>query len=178
VNDVLSFTDGRLRPARREDTTALRAFLHQPDVRRFLCDDEKVSTEFVEDLLTQSRDGEQRGLGLWVVDHDKQAFAGLIGLQGLDQSSEKAPQAADAIEVIVAVGPRWTGRGLASTALKAVLRHARNRWGFARVLARVDEPNEASHRLFERLGFTRGDTVAGPIYPLVTYELSLETADV
>jgi RimJ/RimL family protein N-acetyltransferase len=46
------------------------------------------------------------------------------------------------------------GRGLAAEAAQAMLSLAFDELALERVIARIDEPNEASRRMIARLGFT------------------------
>jgi RimJ/RimL family protein N-acetyltransferase len=63
-------------------------------------------------------------------------------------------------------------RGLATEAARVVLVHAFDRLDLPRVLADVDEPNEASVRVLQRLGATelRRETHEGR--PLLHFELN------
>lgn len=61
---------------------------------------------------------------------------------------------------------RWSGRGFAREAAAAVLRHAREELGLARVLAVTSPDNERSLRLLASLGFRRvGETRLAPDAP-------------
>ena len=53
----------------------------------------------------------------------------------------------------------WQGRGLASEALRMILRHLFDGMGLRRIEADIDPRNLASCRLVERLGFVREGTL-------------------
>ena len=56
---------------------------------------------------------------------------------------------------------RWVGPGLATEAVREVLRVAMEELGMARVEARCDERNAAAHRLAERVGMQREGRLRG-----------------
>ncbi|MEP0746975.1 GNAT family N-acetyltransferase [Trichocoleus sp. AS-A1] len=89
----------------------------------------------------------------------------MAGFAGLLQSSEEVPS------LIFGTRPHLWGRGYATEAASAVLRYAFDVLGIEQVVADVDEPNEASIRLLERLGMsqTRREIVNGR--PLLYYEM-------
>lgn len=74
-------------------------------------------------------------------------------------------------EPIVALHPGHWGRGIAAHALRAVIARAFSDPARARLVAFVDEGNEASHRLLRRVGFASIGELAGPIGPLTAYAL-------
>lgn len=58
-------------------------------------------------------------------------------------------------EIGYSLHPDWQGRGLASEALRLILRHLFDGMGLRRIEADIDPRNQASCRLVERLGFVR-----------------------
>lgn len=56
-------------------------------------------------------------------------------------------------------------------ALRAVLGHAFATLRLPELVATVDVPNQASHRLVERLGLRRSGERRGPRYPMLLYTL-------
>jgi RimJ/RimL family protein N-acetyltransferase len=77
-----------------------------------------------------------------------------------------------AIEIVVALGPTFWGKGYAAEAGGAVLHHAFATLGLSQVVALVDAPNAASHRLMRRLGFRPAGACPGPRHPLEAYALT------
>ena len=56
------------------------------------------------------------------------------------------------LQLVYAVAPAHTGRGIAGEMARAVIKLAFSRYGFHEVRASTDEPNRASVRVLERLG--------------------------
>lgn len=152
-----------LAPATAGDLDAILALWTDPDVRRYRWDDRVVSREkaaaVLDDVIAISEDG----LGLWIVRVEgEDAVAGCVGLR---------PTPAPGVEPLVAFHPRYRGHGYATEALRALLDHAFGTLGFRWLSAIVDEPNEASARLVERLGFRRTEMVMGRKNLLLGYVL-------
>jgi RimJ/RimL family protein N-acetyltransferase len=97
----------------------------------------------------------EHGFGLWLVeDRASGEAAGLCGLlrrEGLDDP-----------DIGFAFLPEFRGRGFALEASQAVLRHAHDTLGFARVLAITVPTNLPSRRVLERLGLRYERTVQLP----------------
>jgi RimJ/RimL family protein N-acetyltransferase len=89
-------------------------------------------------------------------------------------AAEYDPRLAGAIEPLAAFAPAVWGRGYATEALAAVVRHAFEQLGLAQLAAVVDVPNEASRSLARRLGFEITGECEGPRYRLRTYVLTRE----
>jgi RimJ/RimL family protein N-acetyltransferase len=159
-----------LRPAEDADRPAVHALWNEPEIRRFLFDDRVLSDADVAGHLEASREAfAAQGCGIWIgAGHAEEAprvFAGFL------HSGEGPPN------LVFGLAPALWGQGLAAEASALVLGHAFGTLGLAEVRADVDEPNQASVRLLERLGFTweRRGLVAGR--PLLYYRLSRERWD-
>jgi RimJ/RimL family protein N-acetyltransferase len=76
------------------------------------------------------------------------------------------------VEVLVALESAVWGRGFATEALRAVVDYAFATLGLAQLAAVVDVPNDASHRVITRLGFTPTGEHQGPVYRARTYTLA------
>lgn len=133
-------------PLAHPDGDALHRLLTHPDVRRFLLDDVVVSREWTDEHIRRSTElFEAEGYGLWAL-REKDA-ATLRGFAGYAHFFEP-PR----LQLLYAVDPARWGRGLASEAARAVVRHGFERLGFAEVRASTDSPNVRSIRVLERLG--------------------------
>jgi RimJ/RimL family protein N-acetyltransferase len=133
----------RLRPAEHADLDRLWALWTAPDVRRFLWDDETISRQNAADVLGGLIDaGAATGRGLWTV-WAGDDFAGCCGLLETTDPGEPDP--------VCALLSGMQGRGYATEALRAMLDHAFRNLGVRRFSATVDVPNQASHRLVQRL---------------------------
>jgi RimJ/RimL family protein N-acetyltransferase len=108
----------------------------------------------------------EHGWGLWLV--FERAAAGAAdpaGLAGLLASPSGGPP-----NLIYAIRPELEGRGLATEAAAAVLAHAQGALGLERVAADVDEPNQASVRVLEKLGLTLRRRALVAERPLLFFE--------
>jgi RimJ/RimL family protein N-acetyltransferase len=164
-----------LPPLVEADLDALHSLslLTAPEVRRYLCDDAVLSRDAVAELQAKSAGLTSRGLGLWSITLlEGGSWAGCVGLQPVpDATSEARRDLVGAIEILVALAPAFWGRGYAAEAGGAVLHHAFATLGLSRVVALVDAPNAASHRLMRHLGFRPAGACPGPRHPLKVYAL-------
>jgi [ribosomal protein S5]-alanine N-acetyltransferase len=163
-----------LRAATDADVDPLWPLLIDPQVRRYLCDDHEMSRAEVAELVADGMARWPAGMGLWLLRDRQNQHVGCVGLQPVSPSIlAHAPQLAGEVEPTIALAPDHWGRGYAAEALAVIALHAFATLGLDHLVAVVDEPNEASHRLMARVGFTpTGATPTGPCYPLRTYRLS------
>jgi ribosomal-protein-alanine N-acetyltransferase len=144
------------RPIALSDADALHALFTEPGVRQYLFDDILLTREqirkHVEAALTHDA---------WVVELDG-LVVGFISLRPVG----------DDRELMIAVSERCWGRGVGFEAACAALRHGFEVLKLDRIVAGVDLPNERSHRLMARLGFTPTGETQGPKYRARTYEVS------
>jgi len=163
-----------LSPATDADLDALWRLLTDPQVRRYLCDDRILTRAEVQAMLAESIAEWPTGMGLWLLRDREERLVGCVGLHpvSLDIVAH-APHLAGEIEPTIALAPEHWGRAYAAEALRAVIAHGFATLGLARLVAVSDEPNERSHRLMLRVGFTpTGTTASGPCYPLRTWRLA------
>lgn len=135
-----------LRPLSGEDADALHRISNDPQVRRYLWDDEPVSRETIGGLLSRSeRSFSEEGIGLFGVrlrgEDALLGFCGFVRLEGMEE-----------MELGYELAPEAWGRGLATEAARECVRYAFGRAGFERVIAGADAPNAASLRIIEKLG--------------------------
>ena len=168
----LDLEDATLRGMTGRDLPALRALLHDTEVRRFLCDDEILPDDWFLETLERSDVLDPRGLGLWAIEAPDGAFLGMAGLRPLGESGTSHADLVGAVQLTIAVGPPAWGTGLARRASERLLQHGFEDLGLPRVIAIVDDPNERSHALIQRLGFTRIGVDTGPAYSQTVYVLS------
>jgi len=135
-----------LRPLSQHDVDALHRISNEPLVRRYLWDDEPVSRAKIEDVVAQSgRMFSEEGLVLFGVrPRGSEELAGFCGFLRLAGKGE--PELG--YELTLGL---W-GRGLATEAARACLRHAFEVAGLERVIAGADAPNVASLRVIQKLG--------------------------
>lgn len=160
-------------PAERGDLDALWTIWRDPDVRRYLFDDQPVdrerATEVLDACLGEAANG--LGLGLWTI--RERPASTIIGCAGLMPVSwaEYDPTGAGLVEPIVALVPAAWHRGHAVEALRRLVTHAFGTLGLARLAGATDVPNEASHRMLTRVGFVSQRECPGPYYRMHTYLL-------
>jgi [ribosomal protein S5]-alanine N-acetyltransferase len=162
-----------LRPAISADVDALWSLWTDQDVRRFLWDDRIITREHAATFLTGCQAHVDRGLGLWVVSmNDGDSTIGCAGLLPVGAAQQFAPDLAGSIEPIVALTPaRWQS-GLATEALRVVIAHGFATLRLPQLVAIVDQPNIASHRLMARLGGKPERRIPGPRDRLWIYRLT------
>jgi len=172
MKPVLHIRQGSLRPAKPSDLQTLMHLLHGEGVRRYLCDDTFLPRDRVAEMLERSELLDADGLGLWIIEHKVDGFAGIVGLEPVSAEVSVSPLMAGGVEPIIALAPRFEGAGLATDALAAVIDHARRTLRMKRLVAAVDEPNTRSHRLMQRAGFEQIGTAPGQSQKLVLYTLA------
>jgi RimJ/RimL family protein N-acetyltransferase len=172
-----TFETGRLTitPVTMADVDGLWALWREPDVRRFLFDDEPVSRDRADEIVRAALARVHVRLGLWVFrERGSDAVIGAAGLQPAADTARYAPALAGITEIFVSLARSAWGKGYATEGLEPVLHFAFAWGGDARLVAVVDVPNEASHRLMLRLGFVVTGECDGPRYRLRTYLLAKE----
>lgn len=135
-----------LAPISATDAGPLRRISSEPDVRRFLWDNEPVSKATIQGLIAASASlFSDAGVGLFGVrlrgDDRLLGFCGFVLLEGMEEPELGYELTREA----------W-GKGYASEASRACLRHAFEEANFERVIAGADPPNVASLRVIEKLG--------------------------
>lgn len=135
-----------LRPWSLDDIDALHQIWTDPQVRRYLWDDEVISSQRVAAAVEDGVAAANRnGVGLWcVLPKPASALAGFCGFRYIDDASE--------IELLYGLLPDYWGQGLATEAARAALAYGFDAALFTRVYVRTDAPNRASVRVMERLG--------------------------
>lgn len=138
-----------LRPLTAHDADALLAYRSRPDVCRYVPFEpmtrevikERISSQWTRSELTD--EGQALTLGVVVAETDE-----LVGDVVLFWHSRLHAGG----ELGYVVNPDFGGRGFATEAARAVLRLGFEELGLHRLVARVDERNDASARLARRLG--------------------------
>ncbi|HEX4936263.1 MAG TPA: GNAT family N-acetyltransferase [Gemmatimonadaceae bacterium] len=179
-----------LRPAAPGDLDPLWHLWTDPDVRRYLWDDRTVDRDEASATLHSLLAMAEEGLGLWIVeprlttsaasttdDQPSTALApagtviGCAGLYPTSTTAEYEPAIAGMLEPLVALGPAWWHRGLATETLSAVLAYAFQTLGVDALAGVTDVPNVASDRMLRRVGFVPFSEGNGPRYRMRNYRL-------
>ncbi len=161
-----------LRPATAADLGYLQALWDEPEVRRYLFDDQPVTEAVAAEALGDCLSRTEMGLGLWIVATRPQGIVvGCVGLNPTAVVAEYEPALAGLLEPIAALAPLHQGQGYATEALRALVDHAFTTLAVAKLAAVNDAPNQASARMLARLGFVPLSEVPGPRHVLQTYTL-------
>ena len=164
ISDRLTTQSLDLRPCSREDLPVLLGLWTDPAVRRFLFDDRVVSREEALGLVDRNLEClRDERYGLWLF--FERGEETLAGFSGLLRSERGEPS------LIFGTRPDLWGRGYAFEAASAVVAYALGTLGMTRVVADVDEPNEASIRVLEKLGMRRTGRRVVNDHPLLDYEI-------
>ncbi|HVS15206.1 MAG TPA: GNAT family N-acetyltransferase [Thermoanaerobaculia bacterium] len=154
-----------LRPFSGDDAAALHALFVDPEVRRFLLDDQVVEPEWVEGEIAGSR---RRfaggGLGLWTIRRRNEDR--VIGFVGFREFFEP-PQ----LQLVYGLLPAAWGEGLATEAAREAIRCAFEDAGLVEVVAATDPPNRASMGVMDRLGMSFLEQARVGGQPTVFYRL-------
>jgi ribosomal-protein-alanine N-acetyltransferase len=138
-----------LRPFRPEDEESLFLLWNDPQVRRYLWDDQPVAREVVQEQIALSQqDFRERGFGMFGLfpAEPPEALIGFCGLRRIDGGED--------VEVLYGLLPGFWKQGLATEAAQAVLRFGFERVGLEQIFAGADFDNAASLRCMQRLGMS------------------------
>jgi RimJ/RimL family protein N-acetyltransferase len=132
-------------------------------VARFLLDGEEVPLAWAAAEVPASDALFGRlGAGLWLV--REKAGPDPIGFAGFRIFAELGPEP----QLLYALLEQYTNRGYATEIAAALVELAR-RQRFERILSAVDEPNLASRRVLEKVGFVEAGEVPGAFGAIVFY---------
>ena len=142
-----------LRPFGRAEAACLHEVFLDDEVKRFLCDGNDVERAWVDSVIADSHTDFAAGRGgMWTIVRtgDRSADSAVVGFVGVRDFFEPSRR-----QLIYALHPDVWGRGLATSAVRRVLRVLFEDLGWPRVEAATDGPNAASVRVLERAGFER-----------------------
>jgi RimJ/RimL family protein N-acetyltransferase len=156
----------RLAPANPGDAQALQSLWNEPDVKRFLWDDESVTLDRARETIEAGNASfRERNYGLWCVNliHSG-VLAGFCGLREFGEAGE--------VEILYGLAPSRTGQGYATEAARAALHHGFRACGLGEIWGRTDEPNLRSVRVLDRLGMTLRRTSPGVRHRILEYSVA------
>ena len=136
----------RLRHFTRDDLDNIYQIWIDPNVRKYLWDDEIISKEKAENTLNYCIDFfQENGFGIWAIIYKQQdELIGFCGFRLLDATSE--------IEIIYGITPTYWRMGLATEAVKAVIGSGFEKHHFDRIVGLANVENIRSHRVMELAG--------------------------
>jgi ribosomal-protein-alanine N-acetyltransferase len=140
-----------------QDTNRIHHIWSDPQVRKYLWDDEVISGDHAASVIQSSTClFRERAFGLWgVFPLGTDDLIGFCGFWYFRQPPE--------LELLFGLRPAYWGQGLATEAARAIIRFGFEELGFDRIAASTDAPNSASIAVMERIGmsFDRRATVDG-----------------
>lgn len=136
----------RLRQFTYDDLDDIYRIWIDPDVRKYLWDDEIISKEKAENILTYCIDFfQENGFGIWAIIHKQQdELIGFCGFRFLDDTPE--------IEIIFGISPTYWRMGLTKEAIKAAIRYGFEEHDFKCIVGLANIENIASWRVMEKAG--------------------------
>ena len=138
----------RLQPFTAAEADELHALWIQPEVRRYLWDDEIIPSAQTAEIVQRSEElFAAEGLGLWSI--RRETGSPLLGFGGYWHFRDP-PE----LELILGLAPSCWRQGFATEVGVALLRFGFDALGFQQIRGSTDAPNERSIRLMERLGMT------------------------
>ncbi|MBM3141260.1 MAG: GNAT family N-acetyltransferase [Chloroflexi bacterium] len=144
----------RMRAWRDGDLEALTLIKGDCGAFRFLEDTEPLTPDEVSDLLDDYvAEWEENGFGRWAV--EEQRTSDLVGDCGF------IPYDDDVGELTVMIARPYWGRGHASEAVRAAVRHGFEALRFNRVVGAAHPPNRAACRALEKLGLRHEEDIVG-----------------
>ena len=155
------------RPVAPSDVDALLRLVTEDHVKRYLFDGADMDRTWCADAVeTSRRSFETRGAGLWLVSPaGGNSPAGFCGYWVFDELGPE-PQ------LLYAFTAEHSGNGYATEAAEALVAAARVA-GLPSVCAAVDEPNAASVRVLEKVGFAQTGTAPGAFGRTLLFRLPL-----
>lgn len=139
-------------------------------IRRYLLDGQEVDRDWcLQQRHASDELFERSSLGMWLVDLRESDAAGPIGFCGFIRMPEIVPDP----QLLYALLGEHTGRGYATEIAQALVTHARKHASLTELITGVDEPNTASMRVLEKLGFEIAGSVPGMFGRIVLYRLKL-----
>lgn len=155
----------RLAPVSEDERDILHQIFTDDFVGKYLFDNEVLSLEQTADFLKQSeKTFAENGYGLWLLTLKETCeTVGFVGLWHF--FDENQPQ------LLYALLPEFTQKGLASEASKAVIDYGFSNLGFEYLIASCDVPNSDSHKVTERIGMKKfkEETINGK--PIVFFKI-------
>jgi ribosomal-protein-alanine N-acetyltransferase len=155
----------RVRALEDRDVDGLQSVYGDESAMRFVDDGRAITREECERWLAVTRSNyERRGYGMCALELlESRELVGYCGLVHPGGQLE--------VEVKYALRRGMWGRGLATEAVRGLLRYARRRHGIDAVIAILDARNVASRRVLEKCGFTAGEPGPGSFDLLMSCSL-------
>jgi [ribosomal protein S5]-alanine N-acetyltransferase len=148
-----------------DDLQVVHQFWTNDHIRRYLFDNQFISLDVARAFIERSlADFSACGYGIWLVhlvENDQPiGFAGFLG------STAEEPS------LVYGIHPDYIGKGYATEAAGVVLNYGLVELGLSKVRADVDEPNQVSVRVLEKLGMKQIGRKIRESHSLLYYEIT------
>ena len=145
------------------DLEALYALYRDPEMRRYFPDGTLTLEETQEELEWYFHGHPQHPeLGLWAtILKEKNQFIGRCGLLPWTIDGQ------DEVEIAYMIAKPYWGQGLGTEAAQGIREYAIEQLGFKRLICLIDEDNQASIRVAEKIGMAfekEGSDELGPFH--------------
>lgn len=145
-----------LDPLQPEDEKQLHALFCDPEIRRYLWDDESIAPEVTQGVIERSQElFTEEKAGLWAVRLEPEGD--LIGFGGYWYFFEPPER-----QILFGLSPKVWRQGLATELVKELLSYGFNELKLAEIIGCTDEPNLASQRVMTRAGMKLVGRQPGP----------------
>lgn len=138
-----------LREFRSEDLSAMRGWVNDPDVTRYLSPryyGRPQTWEQTEEYLRSILNGNSGGVDFVVAEKEKLRYMGQVSLFLLDYTARSA-------EMAIVLSGEHIGRGYGVEALRLLLKYAFEQMNLNRVYLTVSAENARAIRAYEKAGF-------------------------
>jgi RimJ/RimL family protein N-acetyltransferase len=170
LNSTPRLTFSRLSSA---DMAEFHRLAQDEHIRRYLLDGDTVERAWCEEQLRASDElFASHGVGIWLVKLREPSARGAIGFCGFIRLVETGPEP----QLLYALLSEHTGRGLATEIAKALVDYVREHTSMSVIYSGVDEPNRASVRVLEKVGFVECGDMAGAFGRILQFRLPVERA--
>jgi RimJ/RimL family protein N-acetyltransferase len=153
-----------------ENLAAFHVLAIDEHIRRYLLDGQVVDLAWCEEQLAA---GDalfaERHVGLWLAAVPEQPAAPL-GFCGFIRFPETGPEP----QLLYALLQPFTGQGFATEMATALVDYVRANTAAREIISAVDEPNAASYRVLEKIGFERTHTTPGMFGRILHFKYRLE----
>lgn len=170
---VLSTKRLKLTPITKDHVAEMHALSVDPEVRRYLFEDQIIPISQVEQMIATSEDCfASLGIGFYALyinvpnDPFDGQFAGFCGLRCFEDGED--------MELLLGINPGVWGRGLGGEAAGAVLKCAFEECNLTHVVAAADTPNQRSVRVLQKLGMSFRERKRWHELDTVFYEMTAE----
>ncbi|MBQ1258344.1 MAG: GNAT family N-acetyltransferase [Clostridia bacterium] len=148
-----------LREYRAEDLSALRAWVNDTEVTRYLGGAYRrpQSWEQTEEMLSRRLNGDAGGEGFVIADKETGKYMGQCDLMMIDSIARKA-------EMAIVLMKDQQGKGYALESVKLLLRYAFENLNLNRVFLKCAAKNTRAVKLYERAGFKHEGTLKQDLF--------------